>query len=275
MKSQQYLALFPLHLWLPNAYTFSPSAVTGYMAATSTKVSVYLLMRFFFTVFGKEFSFEQMQLDMVLMPLALVAILAMSLVAIYQTNVKRLLAFSSVAQVGYMVLGISFGSVLGVAAGIIHLFNHAVMKGALFMAMGCVMYRVGSVRIEDMKGLGKAMPWTMGAFVGGGLSMIGVPLTVGFVSKWYLVQAALAEGRWLVAGIVMVGSLMALIYIWKVVEVAYLQRREDEAEIQEAPLGLLIPTYALVAASFWFGIDAGTTSSVAISAAETLLGVMP
>lgn len=269
------LALFPLHLWLPNAYTFAPSAVTGYMAATSTKVSVYLLMRFFFTVFGEQFSFEQMQLDMVLMPLALVAILAMSLVAIYQTNVKRLLAFSSVAQIGYMVLGISFGSVLGVAAGIIHLFNHAVMKGALFMAMGCVMYRIGSVRLEDMKGLGKAMPWTMAAFVGGGLSMIGVPLTVGFVSKWYLVQAALAQGRWFVAAIVMVGSLMALIYIWKVVEVAYFQRRDDEAEIREAPISLLIPTWALVVASFWFGIDAGTTSSVAISAAETLLGVMP
>lgn len=269
------LALFPLHLWLPNAYTFAPSAVTGYMAATSTKVSVYLLMRFFFTVFGEQFSFGQMQLDIVLMPLALVAILAMSLVAIYQTNVKRLLAFSSVAQIGYMVLGISFGSVLGVAAGIIHLFNHAVMKGALFMAMGCVMYRIGSVRLEDMKGLGKAMPWTMAAFVGGGLSMIGVPLTVGFVSKWYLVQAALEQGRWFVAAVVMVGSLMALIYIWKVVEVAYFQRRDDEAEIREAPISLLIPTWALVAASFWFGIDAGTTSSVAISAAETLLGVMP
>lgn len=269
------LALFPLHLWLPNAYTFAPSAVTGYMAATSTKVSVYLLMRFFFTVFGEQFSFEQMQLDMVLMPLALVAIFAMSLVAIYQTNVKRLLAFSSVAQIGYMVLGISFGSVLGVAAGIIHLFNHAVMKGALFMAMGCVIYRIGSVRLEDMKGLGRAMPWTMAAFVGGGLSMIGVPLTVGFISKWYLVQAALEQGRWFVAAVVMVGSLMALIYIWKVVEVAYFQRREDEAEIREAPISLLIPTWALVAASFWFGIDAGTTSSVAISAAETLLGVMP
>ena len=269
------LALFPLHLWLPNAYTFAPSAVTGYMAATSTKVSVYLLMRFFFTVFGEQFSFEQMQLDMVLMPLALVAIFAMSLVAIYQMNVKRLLAFSSVAQIGYMVLGISFGSVLGVAAGIIHLFNHAVMKGALFMAMGCVMYRIGSVRLEDMKGLGRAMPWTMAAFVGGGLSMIGVPLTVGFISNWYLVQAALEQGRWFVAAVVMVGSLMALIYIWKVVEVAYFQRREDEAEIREAPISLLIPTWALVAASFWFGIDAGTTSSVAISAAETLLGVMP
>ena len=103
------LALFPLHLWLPNAYTYAPSAVTGYMAATSTKVSVYLLLRFFFTVFGEEFSFGRMQLDTILMPLALVSILAMSLVAIYQSNVKRLLAFSSVAQIGYMILGISFG----------------------------------------------------------------------------------------------------------------------------------------------------------------------
>ena len=268
------LALFPLHLWLPNAYTYAPSAVTGYMAATSTKVSVYLLLRFFFTVFGEEFSFGRMQLDTILMPLALVSILAMSLVAIYQSNVKRLLAFSSVAQIGYMILGISFGSVVGVAAGIIHLFNHAVMKGALFMAMGCVMYRIGSVRIEDMKGLGKTMPWTMAAFVGGGLSMIGVPMTVGFVSKWYLVQAALAEGNWVVAAIVMIGSLMALIYIWKVIEVAYFQRRENDDQIDEAPLTLLIPTWALVAASFWFGIDAGTTSDVAISAAESLLGMM-
>jgi multicomponent Na+:H+ antiporter subunit D len=268
------LALFPLHLWLPNAYTYAPSAVTGYMAATSTKVSIYLLLRFFFSVFGGEFSFEQMRLDSILMPLALISILAMSSVAIYQSNVKRLLAFSSVAQIGYMILGISFGSVIGVAAGIIHLFNHALMKGALFMAMGCVMYRIGSVRIEDMKGLGKSMPWTMAAFVGGGLSMIGVPLTVGFVSKWYLLQAAITGGNWLAAVVVVVGSLMALVYIWKVIEVAYFKRRDNDDPIEEAPLGLLIPTWALVAASFWFGIDAGTTSDVAMSAAESLLGMM-
>ena len=83
-----------------------------------------------------------------------------------------------------MVLGISFASVLGLTAGILHLFNHALMKGALFMSMGCIMYRVGSVRLEQMNGLGRAMPWTMAAFVVGGLSLIGVPLTVGFVSKW-------------------------------------------------------------------------------------------
>lgn len=268
------LALFPLHLWLPNAYTFAPSAVTAFMASTSTKVAVYLLLRFFFTVFGFDFSFERMRLDMVLMPLSLVAILAMSLVAIFQVNVKRLLAFSSVAQIGYMVLGISFGSVLGVTAGILHLFNHALMKGALFMAMGCVMYRVGSVRIERMQGLGKTMPWTMAAFVGGGLSLIGVPLTVGFVSKWYLVQAALEQGNWPVAAVVMVGSLMALVYIWKVVEVAYFAEPDPHHQVTEAPLSLLVPTWVLVAASFWFGIDAGATADVATRAAETLMGAL-
>ena len=174
-----------------------------------------------------------------------------------------------------MVLGISFGSVLGVTAGILHLFNHALMKGALFMAMGCVMYSVGSVRIEKMAGLGKVMPWTMAAFVGGGLSLIGVPLTVGFVSKWYLVQAALEAGMWPVAVVVMIGSLMALVYIWKVVEVAYFQQAEEGHGIREAPLSLLIPTWALVVASFYFGIDASTTASIATRAAEALLGVTP
>ncbi|MDX1493204.1 MAG: monovalent cation/H+ antiporter subunit D family protein [Longimicrobiales bacterium] len=266
------LALFPLHLWLPNAYTYAPSAVTAFMASTATKVSVYLLLRFFFTIFGFSFAFGQMRLNMVLMPLSLVAILAMSLVAIYEINVKRLLAFSSVAQIGYMVLGISFGTVLGVTAGILHLFNHALMKGALFMAMGCVMYRIGSVQLSKMAGLGKTMPWTMAAFVGAGLSLIGVPLTVGFVSKWYLVQAALEQGNWPVAAVVMIGSLMALIYIWKVVEVAYFQEADPDHEIREAPLSLLIPTWVLVIASFWFGIDATTTSTVATEAARLLVG---
>jgi multicomponent Na+:H+ antiporter subunit D len=268
------LALFPLHLWLPNAYTYAPSSVTAFIASTATKVGVYLLLRFFFTVYGQEFSFGSMHLDAALMPLAIMAILLMSLSAIYQANVKRLLAYSSLAQIGYMVLGISFGSVVGVTAGILHLFNHAIIKGALFMAMGCVMYRVGSVRIERMAGLGRAMPWTMAAFVAGGLSLIGVPLTVGFISKWYLVQAALAAGMWPVAGVVVIGSLLAVIYIWKVVEVAYFRDVDPDAGIREAPLGLLIPTWILVLANFYFGIDASLTTGVATRAAEALMGIV-
>jgi multicomponent Na+:H+ antiporter subunit D len=269
------LALFPLHLWLPNAYAYAPSAVTAFIAATATKVAVYLLLRFFFTIFGAGFSFDTMQLDRILIPLALVAILSMSLVAIYQRNVKRLLAYSSVAQIGYMVLGISLASVLGVSAGILHLFNHALIKGALFMVMGCVMYRVGSVRLDRMAGLGRAMPWTMAAFVVGGLSLIGVPLTVGFVSKWYLVQAALEQGNWPVAAVVLLGSLLAVVYVWRVVEVAYFQEASPEAGIREAPLSLLVPTWALVLANLYFGIDASLTAGVATRAAEVLIGGLP
>ena len=268
------LALFPLHLWLPNAYTYAPSAVTAFIASTATKVGVYLLLRFFFTIFGVTFSFDVMQLDRILMPLALIAIVAMSLVAIYQENVKRLLAYSSVAQIGYMVLGISFASVLGLTAGILHLFNHALMKGALFMSMGCVMYRVGSVRLERMNGLGRAMPWTMAAFVVGGLSLIGVPFTVGFISKWYLVQAALEQGMWPVAGVVLLGSLLALMYVWKVVEVAYFREADPELEISEAPLSLLAPTWVLVLGNLYFGINASDSVGIATRAAEVLLGAL-
>lgn len=269
------LALFPLHLWLPNAYAFAPSSVTAFIASTATKVAVYMLLRFVFTVFGAAFAFEVMQVDRLLMPLALFAIVLMSVSAIHQDNIKRLLAYSSVAQLGYMVLGISFASVFGLAAAVLHLFNHALMKGALFMAMGCVMYRVGSVRLDAMAGLGKTMPFTMAAFVVGGLSLIGVPLTVGFISKWYLVQAALEQGMWPVAAVVLLGSLLAVIYIWKVVETAYLKAPPEGRTFKEAPLSMLIPTWVLVLANLYFGIDAKLTSDVAIRAAQTLLGVGP
>jgi len=268
------LALFPLHLWLPNAYAFAPSSVTAFIAATATKVAVYMLLRFFFTVFGAAFSFDVMQLDFVLLPLALTAIFTMSLVAIYQEDVKRLLAFSSVAQIGYMILGIAMVSVTGLTAGILHLFNHALIKAALFLAIGCVFYRIRSVQLQDLGGLGKEMPWTMAAFVGAGLSIIGVPLTVGFVSKWYLILGALEKGWWPVALLVLITSLMALVYIWRVVEVAYFQASPEGREPRgEAPLAMLLPTWALVLANFWFGIDARATVGVARRAAEALLGV--
>ena len=269
------LALFPLHLWLPDAYAFAPSAVTAFLASTATKVAVYMLVRFFFTVFGPVFSLEVMTFHRVLLPLAILGVLSGSMTAIYQMNVKRLLAYSSVAQIGYMVLGISLISVTGLTGGLLHLFNHALMKGALFMAMGCVMYSVGSVHIDSMRGLGRRMPWTMAAFVMGGLSLIGIPGTVGFISKWYLVLGAIEGNHWIVAGFILLGSLMALVYIWRVVEVAYFQRLEDEVQVREAPFSLLAPTWVLVLANVYFGLDARLTSGVATRAAEVLLGVGP
>ncbi len=267
------LALFPLHMWLPSAYTYAPSAVTAFLASTATKVAVYVMIRFIFTVFGVDHVFGSMGMDLILMALAIVAIFKCSYKATVQSDVKTVLAYSSVAQIGYMILGISLVSATGLMAGLIHIFNHALMKGALFMAVGAVFYRVGSVDITAFRGLGKQMPLTMAAFTIAGLSIIGVPLTVGFVSKWYLVTAALEQNQWIVAALVLGGSLLAVIYIGRILEAAYFQERPDSqntTEIKEVPWLMLAPMWALVLANIYFGVDTSLTTEAASSAAEWL-----
>ncbi len=263
-------AMFPLHLWLPNAYSYAPPAVTAFLAATATKVALYVLLRFMFTVFQFDHPFQGLTFEYVVMPLAIVAMFAASIAAVFQTDVKRLLAYSSIAQVGYMLLGVALLTEAGVTAGIIHLFNHAVTKGALFLAVGCFVYQVGSSHLGDLRGIGKTMPWTTAAFAASGLSLIGVPLTVGFISKWYLIQASLEAGSLLIAGLIVASSLIAVIYVWRVIEVAYLEPVPEGRAPKEAPLSMLIPAYALVAASIFFGINSDLTSDAATQAANAL-----
>jgi multicomponent Na+:H+ antiporter subunit D len=144
------------------------------------------------------------------------------------------------------------------------------------MAMGCIVYRVGSVQIDALAGLGRRMPFTMAGVVVGGLSLIGAPLTVGFVSKWYLIQGALDRGLWPVALVILVSGLLALIYVWRIVEVAYFRPSPDgEAGVQEAPLSMLIPLGILSVVCIVFGIDATATMDVAFAAARALLGGAP
>jgi multicomponent Na+:H+ antiporter subunit D len=265
------LALFPLHLWLPNAYTFAPSVVSMFLAATATKVGIYVLLRFFFTVFGAEFSFTAMHAGVILGGLAAIAMLVASLVAVFQDNIKRMLAYSSIAQIGYIILGISQASAAGVTAGMLHLFNHALIKGSLFLAMGCIFLRLGSVELLNMKGLARCMPLTMAAFVIGGLSLIGIPLTSGFISKWYLVSALLDSGAWPLAVLVLLSSLIAVVYIWRVVEVAYFQAAPTH-EVKEAPAAMLIPLWLLIGANLYFGIDSSLSTGIAQRGAADLFG---
>ena len=266
------MAVFPLHTWLPNAYSYAPSAVSAFLAATATKVGVYMALRLFFSVFGFDFSFGEMQLGRILMPLALTGIVVASAIAIWQVNLKRMLAYSSVAQIGYMLLGVSFASVLGLTSGIVHLFNHALMKSALFMTLGCVFYRLGSVTLADCAGLGRRMPWTMAAFLLAGLSLVGVPGTAGFVSKWYLLLAALEQERIVVAFLIVASSLLAVVYIWRVVEVAYFQSTPDTEPVEEAPLSMLLPIWTLVFANIFFGVNPAISVGVARQAAQGLIG---
>ncbi len=270
------MALFPLHAWLPGAYAYSPSVVTAFLAATATKVSVYILLRFIFTIFKTGFAFESLAFDVGLMALSLVGIFVASTVAIFQRNIKRMLAYSSVAQIGYIGLGISFASVAGLTGGIVHLMNHALIKGGLFLAMGCIAWRLGSVDLHDLRGLGRRMPVTMLAWVIGGLGLVGVPATAGFVSKWYLISAALERGWWPVAVLTLLSSLLALIYVWGVVEVAYFESppeaAESPVEVAEAPLAMLIPTWLLIGLSVLLGFWTSLSVGAARQAAELLLG---
>ncbi len=271
-------ALFPLHVWLPNAYGYAPSAASVFLAATSTKVSLYVLIRFTFTVFGAGFAFGAMPLQPILLVLAVTAVFVGSLSAIFQTNIKHVLVYSSVAQIGYMVIGFALASHAGLSAGILHMFNHAVMKGCLFLVAGCVFYRFRSARIEDFRGLGKTMPWTMGAFVVGGLGLIGMPLTAGFVSKWYLIMAALDHGfvGFLIIAAVLAGSLLAVAYVWRIVEVAYFQAPDEVHENgKEAPFILLVPAWFMALLTLYIGIDPSLVVGAAESAALSLLGSTP
>jgi multicomponent Na+:H+ antiporter subunit D len=272
------LAMFPLHAWLPGAYAYAPTPVTAFLASTATKAALYLLLRFTFFVFDPSYTYVADVLMFVLVGLGIFGMLFASLQAIFQTDVRRMLAFSSVAQVGYMLLGVGIATTASVAAGYLHLINHAVIKGGLFLALGAMWYRFGITRTQDFQGLGKTMPWTMGAFTILGLSLIGVPFTAGFVSKINLADAAADAGWWWAVGVIMLTSILALIYIGRVLLMAYFQ---DPPEVNgvvvkrnEAPILMLFPMWVLALASVIIGIQAerGIVVDAATRAAELLLG---
>ncbi|MGB1581351.1 MAG: monovalent cation/H+ antiporter subunit D family protein [Nevskiales bacterium] len=272
------LALFPLHLWLPNAYATAPSAVSALLAGTSTKVAAYVLIRFLYTVFGGEWSLAGFPLDTALITLAILAMLTGSAVAVLQTDIKRLLAWSSLAQIGYIVLGLALLSNDGLAASILHLLNHAVIKTALFLCVGVVALRCGGVSLTHFAGLGRRLPLTMAALLVAGLGLIGVPGTAGFVSKWALLQALLAGEHWYAAIAMLLSSLLAVAYVWRLVEVIYFKAAGNQADasastqIVKVPGGMLACILLLVALSVALGLQGGPVLEYCRAAATALIG---
>jgi multicomponent Na+:H+ antiporter subunit D len=270
------LALFPLHQWLPNAYAYAPSMVTVFLAATATKVSIYVLVRFYYTVFGDTRVLAELPLDTMLIGLSLVAIFAMSLVAVFQPDLKRMFAFSSVAQVGYIMLGVGLANQAALTGALAHLVNHGVTKAALFMLAGGIALRCGGTRFANIEGLARRMPLTAFGLVIGGLSLIGVPATAGFTSKWYLVVGAIEAGQLWIAALIVAGSLIAVAYVWRIVEAAYLGDPGPEAPPPgEMPWGMRISSAVAVALCIVLGLDTTFNVGYAERAVAMLLGTPP
>ena len=188
------MALFPLHGWQPSAYTHAPAGASLFIAATATKVSAYALYRFTFSVFGSAFLTDALPvlLDLLLL-FSVTAIVLGPLLAIRQGNLKRLLAYSSVGQIGYIVLGLALMQRDGVAGSLLHFWNHAAAKGALFCVAGALVFHTGVAHVDDLRGLARKARWTAVTVTIAGCSMIGVPFTAGFWSKVLLGQGALAH----------------------------------------------------------------------------------
>ncbi|MCH8858464.1 MAG: monovalent cation/H+ antiporter subunit D family protein [Proteobacteria bacterium] len=267
------LALFPLHFWLPNAYAYAPSWATAFLAATATKVAVYLLVRFFFSVFGAAIAFDILPISEIILVLSITAMFVASFIAIYQTNLKRMMAYSSLAQIGYITLGIGIANQSGLTGGLVHLVNHAMMKATLFLALGAVFYRIGSVQLENIAGIGRKMPLTMAGFTIAGFGIIGAPGTAGFISKWYLAIGAFDQGWWPLVFLIVASSLISVVYIGRVLEAVWFRPPSPEvAEATDPPLSMLLPILVFAAATLYFGIDTRLTADIAGVAAEALLG---
>jgi multicomponent Na+:H+ antiporter subunit D len=213
------IALFPLHGWLPDAYALAPVPTSSFIASVAGKVGVYVLLRFLFFVFPEQPAAAR-ALDL-LGVVAAVAVVAGSLLALAQTDLRRMLACSSVGQIGYVVLGLALANAAGLVGALLYAVNHAFMKACLFMASGSVSERIGAESVSAYAGAARRVPLSMAAFAVAGLSMIGLPPTGGFFAKWYLVLGALERGAWAFVAAIVASSLLTAVYVFRVLELAY------------------------------------------------------
>jgi multicomponent Na+:H+ antiporter subunit D len=250
--------------------------VTVFLAACATKVALYVLIRFDSMVFQDRLSDHEFQFTLFAMPLAILGILVASAVAMFEGHLKRLLATSSVAQIGYILLGASFVSQAGLSASTMHMFNHALAKGGLFLAVACLACHFRDLRLSELGGAARRMPLTCAALVVCGLSLIGVPGTAGFISKWLLITAALESGPWgwSLVVVILVSSLMAVVYIWRIVEALYFQQAaaKGDTPVAEAPLQLLLVTCTVALLNLFFGLFPAIPLALANGAATLLTG---
>ena len=245
-------ALFPLHVWLPDAHASAPTPSSAVLSGLVIKIYVVALLKIFAVFPGELFTLIPV-LEIALLLSGLAAV-AGSILAMLQDDIKKMLACSSIAQIGFVFMGVGFFQGKALIGGLLHIFNHAVIKAMLFLAVGIIIYATGIRRISQFNGLGLRLPLTMGAFVVGALAMVGIPGTSGFVSKWYLALGALELGKPLYIFVILLSSLLNGIYYFPIVIAAFFgSEHQPSTERRDLPLSMLLPVLLLAAATIFFG----------------------
>ena len=254
-------ALFPLHIWLPDAHGTAPSPSSAILSSLVLKAYIVFFIKVLHIAVGHNLISHDEKLSLLLsiiLVFGVIAMLAGSVMAILQADIKRMIAYSSVAQIGYIFMGLGLGNELGLYAAIYHIFAHAVMKAALFLVAGSIIEQTHNRRLDNMDGLGIQMPLTMLFFTIGALSMVGIPLFIGFNSKWNFAMGIMDSGQFWVMAVLAVSSLLNALYYLPLVIRSFFGKEAREKEENrvslERPLGSLLPIGILSCCSVFFAI---------------------
>ncbi|MBN2035665.1 MAG: hypothetical protein JW768_02875 [Chitinispirillaceae bacterium] len=242
-------AIFPLNAWLPDAHSSAPSSISAILSGIAIKVGVYAVTRVFFTIFGAP------EIFMLLVIVGLVTLIIGEMSAFRQTNIKRMLAYSSIGQIGLIVFALGMATSDGISGGLFLIISHALAKSLLFLAAGYMIYRAGSTEIPSLEGMGSRMPLTCLAFTVGAFSLVGLPPFAGFPGKFMIVRAALAEGQQLftiLIFLVLAATVIEAAYFFRIVQAVYFKGPQEDPVSPEqqprkdAPLFALVPILGLL-----------------------------
>ncbi len=254
------MALFPFHGWQHTAYTYAEIGASPLITGVMGKVPAYALFRYIFFVYG---GFRHMHFFFTFLGvLAVIGMMYGSIRAMGQKNFRKMLAYSSVAQISYVIMGFAVGNDTALAGAILHLVGEAFMKSGLFFAAGAITYKYGKVMLEDFGYIYKKMPLTDGLIVIAALAMIGIPPTVGFASKWYLALGAAHEHHYVYVAVLVISSLLNAVYFFKLLEHMFMGRDKKapalvEVRRGELPIAMTIPIVVSFAAILLLGIFNG------------------
>jgi len=250
-------AVFPLHMWLPDAHSKAPSPISALLSGLIVKMGVFGIIRVTFSVYGAYFPSPLSWVTSILIWVAAGAIIYGAIMAIMQKDFKIMIAYSTVMNVGYIILGFGLADVTALVGSTYHIIGHALAKSCFFLCAGSIISQSGYLTIDDLKGASRRMPLTCAAFALASLSIVGIPPTAGFVGKWYLVWGSLNTGNVFLGAVVLVGSILAAVYCFRVVYYMFFLPPSNGAwqEVSgEAPLSMVVPTWILAAGTLVLGI---------------------